>query len=227
MTSSATPKNSPAPVDPEIITNTGLTFALKKYVTLTCKLAAEKGAVIDGQEGMRLKVAYKSPASSVVLEGPVTASGLTGEIKSGGDWVFVRNDGVIFVDARVTVAFADGTTAATALVDATLKGSIDLCRTFALGANEGETAFEEFKRGTREPALKMANKSYYHQLVGGLRFEVGSGDDWANDNIKATTKHFDELRLLVRQQFMVVGTVTIDKVPRYDPIQIVIEAWGI
>jgi hypothetical protein len=213
-----------APISPQVTTSNGVNFALKKYVTLTCDLTAERGAVINGQEGMRLKVKYESSASSVVLAN--STYGASGAIKSGGDWVFVRNDGVIFVDARVTIAFEESGTKAVALVDATMKGSIDLCKTFGFAGSDGEKAFEEFKNGVTDPALRLGT-SFYHQLVGALRFEVGSGEDWAYDNIRQTKKHFNDLRPLVRQQFLAVGTVTVQKVPRYDPKQIVIEAWGI
>jgi hypothetical protein len=90
-----------------------------RYITLDDELTLEnregfvdpefhkivKGeAVIENDAGTRLKIRYRKEKSSVTLDLPNNVQ-VPGRILSGADWVFVRNDGVIFLDTRVTMQF--------------------------------------------------------------------------------------------------------------------------
>jgi hypothetical protein len=215
--------------------------ALKRVAIIRSKLSAEPDAVIESAGGLRLKVRYADAppvnendeivvVTRAALEGPPP---LPGRIKSGADWIFVRNDGVIFVDARVTIRFVVNDdprfeTKRTALVDATIKGTIDLTQTFGVG--NGRKCFELFKTGTA-PLTEAGH--FVHMLSGSLRFEAGdgrdqSGDlpDWLSDHMRDSAELFENFAPLVRQQFFVTGFINVDATPRYNPTAIHLEAWG-
>jgi hypothetical protein len=165
-----------------------------------------------------LQVAYgDNRTDNVVLE--TTYGGHQGGVKSGSDWVFVRNDGVILLDARVTIAFSSEI-----LVDMTLKGTIDLKQTF--GLPDGPAAYLAYLGGQRTPALSDATGPY-HKLTGSVRFEGGQGPvdraDYAEHFNKSGSKFDAQLALLVRQQFNVTGKIYITQTPHYDPTSIDID----
>jgi len=202
---------------------------MKQVAGISCTLRREPGAIIEVARGTQLQVAYGG-ASSVELTQDFGKH--SGNVLSGSEWVLVRTDGVVLVDARVTIAFATDV-----LMDMTLKGTIDLKDTF--GAKTGVAAYQTYKAGTalpvlmeaKDPAVKDSKDRYFHTITGSVRFEGGSGrvDPDYNDRFRTSAKMFRDhqgLELLVRQQFNVVGKVFIDQVPHYDPNEITLAVWS-
>jgi len=187
----------------------------KDVARICCGLRRDPGAIIEVANGTQLQVAYGDKRANNVALAPDFGSH-AGVVKSGSEWVLVRTDGVILLDARVTIAFATDV-----LMDMTLKATIDLNQTF--GLTNGYAAYREYKDGTRAPTLVDTQGRYYHNIVGSVRFEGGSGRvdaDYADHFRKAASKFDAQLALLVRQQFNVAGRVYITKTPHYDPTEI-------
>jgi len=185
-------------------------------------LRREPGALIEVARGTQLQVAYGDKRSTNISLAPDFGSH-NGVVKSGSEWVFVRTDGVILVDARVTIAFATDV-----LMDMTLKGTIDLKKTFNLP--DGDAAYRAYQRGQDAPVLTDA-KGFFHKITGSVRFEGGDGPvdttDYADHFHKSASKFDANLKLLVREQFNVTGKVYISKTPHYDPteIEVVVLSW--
>ena len=197
---------------------------LTEVGTISCRLRREPGAIIELARGTQLQVAYGDKRVDNVKLAEAFG-GLQGGVKSGSEWVYVRNDGVILVDARVTIAFSTSV-----LMDVTLKGTIDLTKTFKAPdgekARDGEDAYRIYLAGKDEPTQKDA-KGPFHKLIGSVRFEGGAGpvdrvdEDYVDHFTDSATnfKNDQKLRLLVRQQFIVDGKVYIMKTPHYDPTE--------
>jgi hypothetical protein len=194
----------------------------EEVARINCGLRRDPGAIIEVARGTQLQVAYGDKRTNNVTLAAKYGSHVGG-VKSGSDWVFVRNDGVILVDARVTIALS-----AEILVDMTLKGTIDLKDTF--GLPDGLAAYRAYQGGQRVPVLKDANGPY-HKITGSVRFEGGQGPvdiaDYADHFNKSGSKFDAKLALLVRQQFNFMGKIYITQTPHYDPtsIDIVVLSW--
>jgi len=213
------------PKDRRTAAHTYATYAVaaQEVARICCGLRREQGSIIEVTRGTQLQVAYGDKRLDNVALAP-TFGGHTGVIKSGSEWVLVRNDGVVLVDARVTIAFATDV-----LMDMTLKGTIDLKTTF--GLTDGDAAYRAYLRGVDPPALQDPTKGGYHKIVGSVRFEGGNGPvdavDYTDHFNKSASKFDAQLALLVRQQFNVTGRVYITKTPHYDPteIDVVVLSW--
>jgi len=192
---------------------------LTEVATISCRLRREPGAIIELARGTQLQVAYGDKRLDNVKLADAFG-GYSGGVKSGSEWVYVRNDGVILVDARVTIAFSTNV-----LMDMTLKGTIDLTKTFE-NARDGEDAYRIYLAGSDKPSLEDGN-GFFHRLTGSVRFEGGAGpvdpvdEDYVEHFTDSATnfKNDQKLRLLVRQQFNVDGKVYIMKTPHYDPTE--------
>jgi hypothetical protein len=202
---------------------------MNQVAGISCTLRRDPGAIVEVARGTQLQVAYGG-ASSVELTKDFGKH--SGSVLSGSEWVLVRTDGVVLVDARVTISFATDV-----LMDMTLKGTIDLKDTF--GVSTGDAAYQRYKAGThspvlieaRDPDVPNAKDRYFHRITGSVRFEGGSGrvDPDYNDRFLKSASMFKKhegLELLVRQQFNVVGKVFIDQVPHYDPNEITLAVWS-
>jgi len=166
-------KEHPYGVDASLI-------AVKRIASIDCLLRRQPGAIVEVPRGIQIQVTYGGPNDKPNAVKVTTPLGdHTGAVTSGSDWVLVRSDGVVMVDARVTLKFAPKV-----LMDMTLKGTIDLKETF--GAPSGQDAYDRYKAGTFDPVLKDGNR-FYHRFVGSARFEGGDGavdSDYA-DHFKA------------------------------------------
>jgi hypothetical protein len=216
-----------------------LNKTMKQVGGITSDLRRDPGAIIEVPGGTQLGVAYAGGC----LELTADFGSHKGSVRSGSEWVFVRRDGVVLIDARVTIAFPkevdriDGKPVfEDVLMDMTLKGTIDLKDTF--DEVKGEVAYRKYKDGTTEPVLVQAKDPadaqstdrFFHNFTGSARFEGGNGpvDSDYSDHF-VTSAGFGKLKkldLLVRQQFNVVGKVFINKVPHYDPTGISLAVWS-
>lgn len=204
-----------------------LTWKPTEVARIFCRLRRDQAAVIEVARGTQLQVAYGDEPGSKPPEPSFIAlhtdfGGYRGEVKSGSEGVLVRTDGVVLIDARVTIAFATDV-----LMDMTMKATIDLKDTFKL--DNGKAAYRAYKDGNVTPVHKEDGR-FFHRISGSLRFEGGSGSvdgDYADHFSKSSAKFDDKLELLVRQQFSFVGKVFIMKTPHYDPtdIKLVILSW--
>ncbi len=198
--------------------------AAKQVASIGCVLRRQPGSIVEVPRGTQLQVTYGGQNDTPNVVTLTDAyGGYKGTIKSGSDWVLVRNDGVILADARVTIQFESKV-----LMDMTFKGTIDLKETF--GSSTGQDAYEKYKAGTADPVLRDETGRFFHRLVGSLRFEGGDGtvdDDYA-DHFTASAEfgRRDKLDLLVREQFFTTGVIFIDKVPHYDPTEINLGVWS-
>jgi len=206
---------------------------MKQVAGISCGLRREPGAIIEVPGGTQLQVEYGGDKGPGSVELTAAFGSHSGAVMSGSEWVRVRSDGVVLVDARVTVRFATDV-----LMDMTLKGTIDLKDTF--GVSKGDAAYQTYKDGTqtpvliepKDPTVATSKDRYYHNITGSIRFEGGNGrvDSDYYDRFVASADFGKNagLGLLVRQQFHFVGKVFIDKVPHYDPneISLVVWSWG-
>jgi hypothetical protein len=187
----------------------------KDVARICCGLRRDPGAIIEVAKGTQLQVAYGDKRPENIALAPAFGSH-AGVVKSGSEWVLVRTDGVVLVDARVTIAFATDI-----LMDMTIKATIDLNQTFKM--TDGYAAYRAYRDGLTIPALVDAKGRYYHNITGSVRFEGGTGpvdSDYADHFRKSASKFDAQLALLVRQQFNVAGKVYITKTPHYDPTEI-------
>jgi hypothetical protein len=214
--------------------------SVELFMKITWGLEFESGAVIEAPEGLRLKIKYadyaaggpaaQNPWKVDAKAGPCHQAGAwpsalppdSGRVLSGGDWVLVRRDGVIVLDARVTLGFPAKTDPTDVyLVDMTLKGTIDLARSFnTVPAN----AFDWFVAGSKACSA--------HDVIGSARFEAadiaaaGSDTTWLPEHLLKSSQRFPDFAPLVRQQFLAVGTVKVASQKYYPPSQIDLEIWG-
>jgi hypothetical protein len=199
------------------------TLSVGRVASIDCVLRRQPGALIEVPRGLQLQVTYgnENDAPNSVHVRAAVGGHATGRVKSGSDWVLVRNDGVIIVDARVTIQFTSKI-----LMDMTLKGTIDLKETFH--TKSGQDAYEKYKTGTADPYLQEGGV-FYHRFVGSARFEGGDGpvDSDYNDDFKAAPfVRGTGLDQLVREQFFATGKISIQKVPHYDPTRISLDVWS-
>jgi hypothetical protein len=211
---------------------------------------------VETSEGIRLKIAYSGDSnpnaprkhSKVDLTlaschpgggWPSGKAPAEGRVMSGGDWAFVRSDGVIILDARVTLAFQAALPGTPGkpdptdvyLIDATLRGSIDLARSFAKRDGQtigGDDAYRYFRAGT-ERVLDGA-----FDVVASVRFEasdintVGLDRSWLPAHLKKSADRFADFAALLRQQFVAKGAIEVDNQrPYYPPRKINLNIFGI
>jgi hypothetical protein len=176
----------------------------------------DPNSTIEVPSGVRMRAQFRR-GGSVVL------AGLPGAIRSGEDWILVRKDGVIELDARVTLAFApDGGKAVDppySLIDLTMRGIADLVGPFG---DDGTAAFRGFKRG-RATTLDVA---------GSIRFEVADREQAGLDPTWIPHQVFDNevfanLVQLVRQQFLLTAEIDVAD-DRYSPTRkIRMKIWSV
>jgi len=188
--------------------------------TIDADYETDLDSTIDVPSGVRMRATFTG--GQVEILGKPNPH--QGTVRSGGDWILVRRDGIMEFDSRITLAFAEDGAADKPrfLVDVTVRGMADLMNSFPV---DGEAAFRAFLRGT------VGNHKVH--MVGSIRFEVadveqaGLGESWLPKHLKFDKAKFRGLVQLVRQQYLVTAEVETRPGPYCPALKTHMHIWSV